>query len=610
MAANAPDFKKHLPPANVAWASEVGDYGSSRSASMNDCDGFMPSQMSEIPTRALQETHNLVELLEAATTAAEKAQVLARSDTANTMITRKGKRKRSSSNLYRDEDGAPPGLKRARVHATATNKSRQYVARGGTLDLNPGLDKQADNAEPSDTNTPGIHSAVALFRRPSEKVPRKYTRLPMSKLFMSLQLSPESFLHLQAEAKSYMLDSAHPERQSCVGNRGKSDTDMVKLRLFNCVRGFLDGGAGERFFGEGAASKRQAGGESQEVARALGEEEVQTDSDLVWPRDGNKLISLVTPLLRRMVTNERQRVYAIETRKGGARGKEDVVEAADGVAAAMQQQDPSISKLPSCHGHDVPGVAASSDCRPYFTATVRPQPRTGPDLTNTSMPLCLPFAWSVDDPPSGGGDPPNDHDRTPHIKHLNVFLKTDRSILGSVRFRHTMEALLIQLSWADLLICIGHLMEQYEHRIRDSLRRASVEIGPDTLRGLAVAATKAQIGDGGHESMSLPDTEFSLGAFPTDALNSSISDTNGLRHVSAALRPEATPRVGKSGSTKPVIRSPQLNDNGTILQYRIEAMRSMGRVVIENDSDWEALKLDVASADWADQTLNAIAILQ
>jgi hypothetical protein len=69
----------------------------------------------------------------------------------------------------------------------------------------------------------------------------------MSKPFMSLQLSPESFLHVKSEAKSYTLDPAHPERQSCVGNTGKGDTDMVKLRLFNCVRMFLEGGAGDQY---------------------------------------------------------------------------------------------------------------------------------------------------------------------------------------------------------------------------------------------------------------------------------------------------------------------------------------------------------------------------
>lgn len=144
----------------------------------------------------------------------------------------------------------------------------------------------------------GVHSAAALFRQPSNN--KKYTRPPMSKMFSSLELSPENFLHLQAAAKAFMLDDEHPERRDCVGQRGKGDTEMVKLRLWNCVRHFLEvEGHGERFFGEHVVNEGMG-------PRAH-----------IWPRDQQKIISLVIPLLRRMVTNERQRQYANETRKGG-----------------------------------------------------------------------------------------------------------------------------------------------------------------------------------------------------------------------------------------------------------------------------------------------------
>ncbi|KAI9891181.1 MAG: hypothetical protein M1814_003024 [Vezdaea aestivalis] len=149
----------------------------------------------------------------------------------------------------------------------------------------------------SDARAAGVHSAAALFRQPSD-TSKKYTRPPMSKLYSSLQLSPENFLHLQGAAKAYMLDPNHPDRQDCVGNRGKGDTDMVRLRLYNCVRDFLDGeGNGVKYFGHHVP---QAGGDGQR---------------LVWPIQINPIISVVTPLLRRMVTNERQRQYAVEVRK-------------------------------------------------------------------------------------------------------------------------------------------------------------------------------------------------------------------------------------------------------------------------------------------------------
>jgi len=124
----------------------------------------------------------------------------------------------------------------------------------------------------------------------------------MSKLFTSLEVTPEQFLHLQAAAKNYMLDKSYPERRDCVGNRGKGDTDMTKLKLYGCVNNFLqDEGWGERLFGENApeASQRK----------------------LKWPLMKNKLISAITPLLRRMVTNERQRQYALKSRKGQGKSK-------------------------------------------------------------------------------------------------------------------------------------------------------------------------------------------------------------------------------------------------------------------------------------------------
>ncbi|RAL13579.1 DUF3431 domain-containing protein [Aspergillus homomorphus CBS 101889] len=162
-----------------------------------------------------------------------------------------------------------------------------------------GLDlRGAPQQSLSEARAVGLHSAAALFRQPSSN--KKYTRPPMSKLFASLELSPENFLHLQAAAKAYMLDDRHPERRDCVGQRGKGDTEMVKLRLWNCVRHFLEGeGHGERFFGENVVNEGMG-------PRAY-----------IWPRDQQKIIALVIPLLRRMVTNERQRQYAVETRKGG-----------------------------------------------------------------------------------------------------------------------------------------------------------------------------------------------------------------------------------------------------------------------------------------------------
>jgi hypothetical protein len=166
--------------------------------------------------------------------------------------------------------------------------------------------RETSQQSPLSRTQAGIHSAAALFRAPSTSS-KKYTRPPMSKLFSSLRLLPEDFLHLQSAAKAYMLDEGHPERRDCVGQRGKTDSDMVKLKLWNCVQEFLDReGHGERFFGMNARN-----GGTEDGVRTM-----------IWPEDAQEIVKTCVPLLRRMVTNERQRRYAVETRKvGGGQSK-------------------------------------------------------------------------------------------------------------------------------------------------------------------------------------------------------------------------------------------------------------------------------------------------
>lgn len=276
------------------------------------------------------ESHsNLVELLEAANSAAGHEQRHPRRNLRNIRPTPDQlqgvkKRKRDAGYTLESEEGqlrpvGSGGLGENVLTTRSTTKtSRTSIEKRDGEDpgsspteaVNSALQSQAR----SEARAAGVHSAAALFRKPSSSTAKKYTRPPMSKLFMSLQLSPESFLHLQAAAKSYMLDPTYPERQECVGNRGKGDIDLVKLRLFNCVKEFLDDGVGEHFFGENVPAPSESDGLS--AAAALGEESPGVRR-WFWPRDATKVITLVTPLLRRMVTNERQRMYAVETRKGG-----------------------------------------------------------------------------------------------------------------------------------------------------------------------------------------------------------------------------------------------------------------------------------------------------
>lgn len=305
------------------------------------------------------DSHNLAELMKAANSAAGQATAAAAAAAMAGDDTSGSKRKRSSFGASppasvaspSSDARAPPAHKRIRSDSShLTDPSLQNVQDGPSTEFfNPQPSRiPSSEALLQGARAAGVHSAAALFRRPTKEPARKYTRPLMSKLFMSLQLTPEDFLQLQARAKSYMLDPAHPQRQSCVGNRGKGDTDMVKLKLFNCVRDFLAGGIGEQFFGEHVEKPPEA--EAIEAALALGQDRpAPAQKRLIWPRDGNEIISLVTPLLRRMVTNERQRKYALETRKGGTHKKEE---------NAVEPQAESTST--SRHHLDIAGTSTST----------------------------------------------------------------------------------------------------------------------------------------------------------------------------------------------------------------------------------------------------------
>lgn len=147
------------------------------------------------------------------------------------------------------------------------------------------------------------NSASVLFREPSSKS-KKHSRPPLGKVFSSLELAPENFLRLQTAAKAFMLDEAHPERRDVVGHKKNSGgSDLAKLNLWNCVDEFLSvHGYGEKYFAPGAGS--DIPGAPQRA--------------LFWPQDSQTIIKLMMPLMRKMVTNERQRIYAAATRKQGS----------------------------------------------------------------------------------------------------------------------------------------------------------------------------------------------------------------------------------------------------------------------------------------------------
>lgn len=450
----------------------------------------------------LEENHNLAELLEAATTAADQEHVAMHPSTAvstvpHTKIQNKRKRGFSpqtdahtsiESNI---EDNESSTLKRCRVDTSSTDPNLQ------PNDNDPAIRSPAskNSSSPSrdllvDARAAGVHSAAALFRRTSTNTTRKYTRPPMSKLFMSLNISPENFIALQSLAKAYMLSSAHPERQSCVGNRGKGDTDMVKLRLFNCVRDFLSDGVGEQFFGEHVAKPGEK--ENGEAAAALGEKEAGGEK-LIWPQDGNKIISLVTPLMRRMVTNERQRLYAIDTRKGGKKTeKESSVEASvqqsppDTPAHEVEQQpqtplDPTLQR-PATQRSSPP--APSSTAVQTHTNAIAPATSIPASLSSPTL-LIAPFATDTSEP---------------HLTNINIFLTYNSSATKTIkldekRISTTRPAHLSFYNYTAFIEQVNAMVSRAE-LLHPSVRsREAASLGmsdTESLRGLAAAANALQ----------------------------------------------------------------------------------------------------------------------
>ncbi|KAF2255061.1 hypothetical protein BU26DRAFT_150323 [Trematosphaeria pertusa] len=629
MTANAPYYQMRGQFTNGANAQfvpdDVDDYDLSASITPQEAASlYTERQPSETPINTLEENHNLVELLEAATTAAGQAAQAMDVDTSgdSAAIPSKGKRKRGSSPSADAQGDAAPGAKRARIDLPTDPQLRgadnSMRGRSESSSLPPSSELM-DNARAA-----GVHSAAALFRRSSEKSSRKYTRPPMSKLFMSLQLTPENFLHLQAQAKTYMLDPAHPERQNCVGNRGKGDTDMVKLRLFNCVRDFLNDGVGERFFGEYVEKPGEK--DAIEAARALGEEKSSRDDKLVWPRDGNKIISLVTPLLRRMVTNERQRMYAIETRKGGAKKKEGSVEATQAQDShpgmsddnnQRQQSEQPQTIFDSTNFHPLaplqsqilqPPIVPSAPSLPVHSPEINQA--IYPHITTAHPTKAISNRSAIELSPGLKLPLPIQPPTEPHLQRINIFLaKKGIRLARVIRLEAAPpDEPLFNYQWTELRTRIDNLIRENAllyPELQEELNNLS-SMGPEALRGLAVAASEIHATSTANNNEGLESANGSATArndsVAIGMIPDVVSDDASTRALLSDSRQSSPPAQTPASMTSPSSVLP----SGRLPPYRITSMSTLGLREIMNESDWIELKSDIAHAVWADGVCNLV----
>ncbi|PSN63188.1 hypothetical protein BS50DRAFT_576978 [Corynespora cassiicola Philippines] len=613
MTTNAPYYQMRgqFNSANAQFAPADDDYDLSAPVTPHDASLYSDRQGSDNAVNPLEENHNLVELLEAATTAAGQSAQAMNVDATDAAIgmLNKGKRKRfptpsadehsSITHQPQDDDAASdPKRNRIEVPTDPQLQSPEHDVRGRS---ESGSVPPSSESLLNDARAAGVHSAAALFRRSSKETTRKYTRPPMSKLFMSLQLTPENFLHLQAQAKSYMLDPAHPERQHCVGNRGKGDTDMVKLRLFNCVREFLEDGVGERFFGEHVEKPGEK--EADEAAQALGEEKVPSEGKLVWPRDGNKIIGLVTPLLRRMVTNERQRMYAIETRKGGTKKKESSVEAVQhhndpagfgnanaGLEHLQTQYTPSSSLMETSQ-HQQHYQPTS----PVSSLSIHPQPTT-PNQANFAMSPSM--RTSAEMSSFEQLDLPTQHPAEAKISQINIYLaKNGFKLTAEKKIFGTPSDNLFFTTYQELQNEI-HLLIKTAMSIYPALGPSPVPyeieqalqgMAPEALRGLAVAATEMQANSSDANDEGADTIDSAPVSHSTSASGGAPTTPTSPFHVRRSV---VTP-----STVLPISKLPK---------HIVKVMETQGLTTISNVDEWHHAKLDLAYAVWAGNMVNVV----
>lgn len=185
MAANAPYYqiRQFTNGANAPFATaDDDDYDLTTSLAPHNAALYVDSQAADNQLNTLEENHNLVELLEAATTAAGQTADAMNVDTPTTpkpATQSRGKRKRGSSPSD-DTNGSAAAHNQGRGQS-ASKRARVDIPtdpqlnNAGNIDLrSPESVGVGPNNEAllGDARAPGVHSATALFRRPSEKTSR------------------------------------------------------------------------------------------------------------------------------------------------------------------------------------------------------------------------------------------------------------------------------------------------------------------------------------------------------------------------------------------------------------------------------------------------------
>lgn len=212
------------------------------------------------------------------------------------------------------------------THIDSINNSQSEETLDGstaTDDLDHDLHDETEYDEAVPGSAPGDTSEISVLFRPTKKL-RNSNRPTMGLMFRELQLVPHNYLKLTSEAKAYMLDPNHPERRNVTGERKDSAAqDAARMRLWGSVEDFLKvRGAGEKYFARSVEGRNRT---------------------MFWPDDTKVIMMAMMHLMRKMATNEQQRVYANQRRKRKAQEKLRAQEAE--VAAVSVPATPMSSSV-------------------------------------------------------------------------------------------------------------------------------------------------------------------------------------------------------------------------------------------------------------------------
>jgi hypothetical protein len=165
------------------------------------------------------------------------------------------------------------------------------------------------------------NSPPATTITPSGDTPRRSSRPAVDVIFNGTQLAPMPYIKLNDDVHAFMINTDHPERLDIIGTKRRiGSLEAAKNKLHDLAEQFVSEGAGENFYAPNAYA---------DVPNAP----VRT---MFWPQNYHDIVRAIKPIMRKVVTNERARVYQANRRdeRAAQRRNEEAEQATAHIPAA------------------------------------------------------------------------------------------------------------------------------------------------------------------------------------------------------------------------------------------------------------------------------------